>query len=216
MVSGCELDDASKARCLVPSCANDHIGHGGCGGNIRWFCCGAVGRFGRRFGSGIEPRSARPAAHSPAYACSRPCLSRETTTNTVAAACRYPADACDHPKARRRPRSKGAGHPPARVDEKCGAGESVAVGENRKLSLRAWGNCQQSTIIGVPSGRRASRVESASLPLGGCPMGPTSTEGVVDATGRVFNTSRGSQTTHPGLYVTDAQSPPARWRYNQH
>jgi hypothetical protein len=42
------------------------------------------------------------------------------------------------------------------------------------------------------------------FPLGGCPMGPTSTEGVVDATGRVFDTSRGSQTTHPGLYVTDA------------
>jgi len=42
------------------------------------------------------------------------------------------------------------------------------------------------------------------FPLGGCPMGPTSTEGVVDATGRVFNTSRGSQAIYPGLYVTDA------------
>jgi hypothetical protein len=29
------------------------------------------------------------------------------------------------------------------------------------------------------------------FPLGGCPMGPTSTESVVDSTGRVFNTLRG-------------------------
>lgn len=42
------------------------------------------------------------------------------------------------------------------------------------------------------------------FPLGGCPMGPTSTEGVVDQTGRVFDTARGRQSTHPGLYVMDA------------
>ncbi|MCA1697111.1 MAG: GMC family oxidoreductase, partial [Actinobacteria bacterium] len=39
--------------------------------------------------------------------------------------------------------------------------------------------------------------------MGGCPMGPTSTEGVVDQTGRVFDTARGQQSTHPGLYVMD-------------
>jgi cholesterol oxidase len=42
------------------------------------------------------------------------------------------------------------------------------------------------------------------FPLGGCPMGPTSTDGVVDEAGRVYNTQRRHQTTHPGLYVTDA------------
>jgi choline dehydrogenase-like flavoprotein len=47
-------------------------------------------------------------------------------------------------------------------------------------------------------------------------MGPTSTEGVVDATGRVFNTSRGSRATHPGLYVTDTSIIPDSPRYNQH
>ena len=55
-----------------------------------------------------------------------------------------------------------------------------------------------------PSQPRAGLRSGQRQRVPGCPIGPTSTEGVVDATGRVFNTSRGSQTTHPGLYVTDA------------
>lgn len=42
------------------------------------------------------------------------------------------------------------------------------------------------------------------FPLGGCPMGPSSTDGVVDATGRVYDTARGHTSTHPGLHITDA------------
>jgi cholesterol oxidase len=42
-------------------------------------------------------------------------------------------------------------------------------------------------------------------PLGGCPMGQSATEGVVDTQGRVFNTT-GNKTdqVYPGLYVMDA------------
>jgi len=41
-------------------------------------------------------------------------------------------------------------------------------------------------------------------PLGGCPMGNTSSDGAVDKLGRLFNTARGADTVHPGLYVADA------------
>ena len=38
---------------------------------------------------------------------------------------------------------------------------------------------------------------------GGCPIGGSSSDGVVNANGQVFNTMAGSQTVHPGLYVVD-------------
>jgi cholesterol oxidase len=40
-------------------------------------------------------------------------------------------------------------------------------------------------------------------PLGGCPIGGSSSDGVVNANGQVFNTMAGAQTVHPGLYVAD-------------
>src|SRR5215213_4081611 len=47
-------------------------------------------------------------------------------------------------------------------------------------------------------------------PLGGCPMAPTSFDGVVDELGRVFdgNKPRGSKDVYPGLYVVDGSSIP--------
>ncbi len=45
-------------------------------------------------------------------------------------------------------------------------------------------------------------------PLGGCPMGGSSTEGVVDTQGRIFNTTGGAKTVYPGLYVADASTIP--------
>jgi cholesterol oxidase len=41
-------------------------------------------------------------------------------------------------------------------------------------------------------------------PLGGCPMATSSSDGAVDANGRVFNTRSGAATVHDGLYVMDA------------
>jgi cholesterol oxidase len=41
-------------------------------------------------------------------------------------------------------------------------------------------------------------------PLGGCPIGNSSTDGVVDTKGRVFNTRSGASTVHQNLYVMDA------------
>lgn len=44
--------------------------------------------------------------------------------------------------------------------------------------------------------------------LGGCPMGHSSTDGVVDSKGRVFSTDHGSDQVYPGLYVADASVVP--------
>lgn len=41
-------------------------------------------------------------------------------------------------------------------------------------------------------------------PLGGCPMGNSSTEGALNTRGEVFDTHSGGQSVHPGLYVVDA------------
>lgn len=41
-------------------------------------------------------------------------------------------------------------------------------------------------------------------PLGGCPIGGSSTDGVVNSNGQVYNTTAGAETVHDGLYVLDA------------
>src|SRR5216684_257656 len=48
-----------------------------------------------------------------------------------------------------------------------------------------------------------SRKLVVTHPLGGCPIGGSSSDGVVNANGQVFNTVAGAQTVHPGLYVAD-------------
>ena len=53
-----------------------------------------------------------------------------------------------------------------------------------------------------------SRKLVVTHPLGGCPMGGSSTDGVVDAQGRVFDTTTGAQTVHEGLYVADGSTIP--------
>ena len=41
-------------------------------------------------------------------------------------------------------------------------------------------------------------------PLGGCPIGVSSTDGVVNANGQVYETKSSGQSVHNGLYVLDA------------
>jgi choline dehydrogenase-like flavoprotein len=55
----------------------------------------------------------------------------------------------------------------------------------------------------------ALKAKSVTLshPLGGCRMGASPDEGVVDASGRVFDTSAGGA-VHPGLYVADGSIVP--------
>jgi cholesterol oxidase len=53
-------------------------------------------------------------------------------------------------------------------------------------------------------------------PLGGCPIAPTSFDGVVDELGRVFdgNKPAGSQDVYPGLYVVDGSAIPGALAIN--
>lgn len=53
-----------------------------------------------------------------------------------------------------------------------------------------------------------SRKLTVTHPLGGCPIGGSSTEGVVNSTGQVFNTTNGAQSVHQGLYVADGSTIP--------
>jgi len=41
-------------------------------------------------------------------------------------------------------------------------------------------------------------------PLGGCPIGGSSSDGVVNSRGQVYDTQNGGQSVHSGLHVTDA------------
>jgi choline dehydrogenase-like flavoprotein len=62
----------------------------------------------------------------------------------------------------------------------------------------------KATYVPFPawSGTFGQKKLVVTHPLGGCPMGKSSSEGVVDAEGRVFDMDSGT-TVHPGLYVMD-------------
>jgi cholesterol oxidase len=53
-----------------------------------------------------------------------------------------------------------------------------------------------------------SRKLVVTHPLGGCPIGGSSTDGVVTSKGEVFNTASGGQAVHAGLYVADGSTIP--------
>src|SRR5829696_1480770 len=59
--------------------------------------------------------------------------------------------------------------------------------------------------------QRALGGESITLshPLGGCRIGRSAADGVVDEWGRVFDTRHGENAVHPGLYVVDGSIVPA-------
>jgi cholesterol oxidase len=53
-----------------------------------------------------------------------------------------------------------------------------------------------------------SRKLVVTHPLGGCPIGGSSSDGVVNASGQVYNTKTGAQTVHDGLFVADGSMVP--------
>jgi len=59
-----------------------------------------------------------------------------------------------------------------------------------------------------------SRKLVVTHPLGGCPIGGSSTDGVVNAKGQVFNTKSSAQTVNDGLYVADGSIVPGALAVN--
>ena len=59
-----------------------------------------------------------------------------------------------------------------------------------------------------------SRKLVVTHPLGGCPIGGSSTDGVVNAKGQVFNTKSGGQSANDGLYVADGSIVPGALAVN--
>jgi len=59
-----------------------------------------------------------------------------------------------------------------------------------------------------------SRKLVVTHPLGGCPVGASSSDGVVNATGQVYNTKAGGQTVNAGLYVADGSIVPGALAVN--
>jgi len=51
-------------------------------------------------------------------------------------------------------------------------------------------------------------------PLGGCPIGGSSSDGVANGNGQVFDTKSGAQSVHKGLYVIDASIIPGALAVN--
>jgi len=51
-------------------------------------------------------------------------------------------------------------------------------------------------------------------PLGGCPMGDSSTDGVVNAQGQLYDTLSGATSVHAGLYVADGSTIPGALAVN--
>ncbi|HEX7288968.1 MAG TPA: GMC oxidoreductase [Candidatus Angelobacter sp.] len=59
-----------------------------------------------------------------------------------------------------------------------------------------------------------SRKLVVTHPLGGCPIGASSTDGVVNAKGQVYNTTTGGTTVNDGLYVADGSIVPGALAVN--
>ena len=59
-----------------------------------------------------------------------------------------------------------------------------------------------------------SRKLVVTHPLGGCPIGGSSSDGVVDGNGGVYDTQSGGQSVHPGLYVADGSIIPGALAVN--
>jgi cholesterol oxidase len=59
-----------------------------------------------------------------------------------------------------------------------------------------------------------SRKLAVTHPLGGCPIGGSSSDGVVNGHGQVYDTQAGAQSVHAGLYVADGSTVPGALAVN--
>jgi cholesterol oxidase len=59
-----------------------------------------------------------------------------------------------------------------------------------------------------------SRKLVVTHPLGGCPIGDSSTDGVVNAQGQLYDTQTGATSVHAGLFVTDGSTIPGALAVN--
>jgi hypothetical protein len=76
--------------------------------------------------------------------------------------------------------------------------------------LKAYAQQMQGSYTPFPlwAGLFGNKKLVVTHPLGGCPIGHSSTDGVVDTDGRVYNTAANATTVHPGLYVMDGSMLP--------
>src|SRR5262249_61951061 len=88
----------------------------------------------------------------------------------------------------------------------------------REAAPRGWARGRTARFQPLPLRdglqRFASRNPGARHPLGGCPLGGSSTDGVVNAQGQVYNTASGAATVHAGLYVADGSTIPGALAVN--
>jgi cholesterol oxidase len=76
--------------------------------------------------------------------------------------------------------------------------------------FKAYATQMKGTYVPFPlwNGQFGKKKLAVTHPLGGCPMGHSSSDGVVDTQGRVFNTRTGNAGVYPGLYVMDGSMLP--------
>jgi cholesterol oxidase len=78
----------------------------------------------------------------------------------------------------------------------------------RRASSRNWPKRWGGTYRALPLWHGLEPFVSKKLvvvhPLGGCPIGGSSTDGVVNSKGQVYNTAAGAETVYDGLYVLDS------------
>lgn len=98
---------------------------------------------------------------------------------------------------------KIADHPTFHLAESILQGISTAM-NGRYQAFPLWDGLQPFV----------SRKLVVTHPLGGCPIGGSSTDGVVNAQGQVFDTQSGGGSVHQGLYVADGSTIPGALAVN--
>ena len=69
-----------------------------------------------------------------------------------------------------------------------------------KMFAKEIGTKGEDSVV-IPLWDTMNRIQVSAHPLGGCPMGSNSNDGVVNSTGQVFKGNNGS--VYDGLYVVD-------------
>jgi cholesterol oxidase len=109
----------------------------------------------------------------------------------------------DHDHLRLRFTQRIADHPTFHMAEDILRGIAIAM-NGRYQAFPLWDGLQPFV----------SRKLIVTHPLGGCPMGASSTDGVVNEKGQLFNTQSGANSVHPGLHVIDGSTIPGALAVN--